>query len=221
MMRLLLAAALAMTAGCGTDKTAPGQSRAKPAVPADVSAKPTPAPPHKDPPMNDAPVTLNWRMSLPSADLLRVEVDVVNGSDRPVYVCDKLVVSKPGGKFARTDAITVMNDDQPGVVKLALAPVSADEPSVVLYTPTFRAVKAGETFARVYELAYPLEAWHPVAGVRPVDRDAKSAVLLVQYIVGEPPGWRVLESDDARPLKVPEGHTPGLLRTEIEPLPTP
>lgn len=148
-----------------------------------------------------------------------LEVVITNGLDQPIYVVDKLVVSRPGKKFARTDAVTVMNADTPGVVKLALAAVSADEPSTVLYPPTFRSVAAGEAFRRVLSLPAPLEASHPVAGVRPIAATAKTAVFLIQYFVGEPASWRTVASDDPQPIRAPEGHALQLLQSQPMPLP--
>lgn len=148
-----------------------------------------------------------------------LDVTIVNRLDQPIYVVDQLLISKPGNKLARTDAVTVMNDDDPGVVKLALAAISADEPSTVLYPLTYARVGAGETHHRVLSLPAPFAAWHPVAGVMPIAASARSAVFLTEYFVGEPPRWNTLPSDDAQPLKVPEGHTPELLRSAPMPIP--
>ena len=152
-------------------------------------------------------------------DRFALEVVITNRLDQPIYVVDKLVVSRPGNKFARTDAVTVMNADTPSVVKLALAAVSADEPSTVLYPPTFRRVAPEETFRRVLAIPAPLEAWHPVAGVRPISATAKTAVFQIQYFVGEPASWRTVASDDPQPIQAPEGHALQFLQSQPMPVP--
>jgi len=168
--------------------------------------------------MRTAPVDLTTSLQR-EGDGFALEVVITNRLDQPIYVVDKLVVSRPGKKFARTDAVTVMNADTPGVVKIALAAVSADEPSTVLYPPTFRRVAPGETSRRVIAIPAPLKAWHPVAGVMPIAATAKTAVFQIQYFVGEPASWHTVPSDDPQPIQVPEGHALQLLQSQPMPLP--
>lgn len=156
--------------------------------------------------------TLDWTLAIEGSALV-LTVEVANTTDSVIYVCDRLVTNR-GGELVATDAITVMNDDAPGTVKFALASVSADEPSTVLYTPTFIRLEPGARHRRRFELAYPLKAWHPVAGVTPIRADAHQAVLLVHYFAGEPESFKTL-ADGAT---VPEGYEPRLLRSDPRPL---
>lgn len=166
--------------------------------------------------MTTGPAELTASLSR-DGDHLALQVSVKNASAQPLYVVDQLVVSRPQNKFARTDRPIVMNDG--GSVLFALAAMSADEPSTVLYPPTYRKLAPGETFARTLRLPAPLAAWHNVAGVSPLAASAKTGVFATQVIAGEPPGWRTLPSDDAQPLSVPDGATPQLVRSAPFPLP--
>jgi len=160
---------------------------------------------------------LEWTMAL-DGGRLRVNYDVSNMTNASIYVVDKLVMRK-GKKWARTDQVTVMNDG-PGSVKFALAAISSDAPAATLYTPTFREVIAGQILHDSFTVDYPLKSWNPVGRTNPIAPDIKTATLMLQYFQGEPARWNTLESDDSQPLKVPEGHSPRLLRVGPQPLPT-
>jgi len=162
--------------------------------------------------------TLEWSMTL-DGGRLRINYDVTNNSSASIYVVDKLV-ARQGKKWARTDQVTVMNDG-PGSVKFALAAISSDAPAAQLYTPTYRAVLAGQPLRGSFTVDYPLKSWNPVGRTNPIAVDPRTATLMIQYFQGEPPRWNTLESDDASPLKVPEGHVPRLLRVGPQPLPAP
>ncbi len=226
-MRSIFLAALAvvLAAACGNENSKKSSSKptpttAKPEVPAPTPEAPQPRPAKpriEDPAVSDTQPELSWKMSLVGSNLV-IDYQIANKTQTTVYVVDKLVVAK-GNKFARTDSITVMNGD-PGTVLFAMAAVSSNRPSAALYTPTYRAVAAGATHEAKVEVPYPLKAWHPVGGANAIAADAKSAVFLIQYFAGDPPQWRTLASDDAKPLKVPEGMTPSALRSGPMPLPS-
>ena len=159
---------------------------------------------------------LEWTAALDGGQL-RVSYDVTNTTSATIYVVDKLVM-RQGKKWARTDQVTVMNDG-PGTVKFALAAISSDAPAAQLYTPTFREVIAGQSLHGSFTVDFPLKSWSPVGRTNPIAPDPKTGTLMVQYFQGEPARWNTLESDDAKPLKVPEGHSPQLLRVGPQPLP--
>ena len=159
---------------------------------------------------------LEWTVVL-DGGRLRVNYAVTNTTDASIFVVDKLVV-RQGRKWARTDRVTVMNDG-PGGVQFALAAISSDAPAAQLYTPTYREVIAGQILRGSFTVDDPLESWNPVGRTNPIAAAPRTATLLIQYFQGEPARWNTLESDDAKPLQVPEGHTPRLLRVGPQALP--
>ena len=166
--------------------------------------------------MTDGP-QLDWKATRDGAKL-HLEYTVKNTTNDKIYIVDKLVEPAGGNKFRRATGPIVMNDS-PGTVKLALAALSSDRPSATVYTPTFKPLAAGETATGSFDLPWPLKAWNPVGGANPITGTPTSAVFWLGYFPGEPTSWKQLASDDATPLKVPEGFNGNALRVGPKPLP--
>jgi hypothetical protein len=164
---------------------------------------------------------VEWSMSK-SADgaSLAVNVKVANTTAGPIWVADRLIVPVPGNKFARTDRLTVMNTDDPKVVRFVVGAVSSDRPSAQLYGATFHKVEAGASIEHAYKVPLPLASWNPVGGANPLVAGAAQAKLFVHTSIAEPVGWTTLASSDAEPVKVPEwGRAQTILQGDAKPLP--
>jgi hypothetical protein len=217
---------LVLAIGC--NKSGSSTTESSPAAAADDegSSRPAPAPPPAQPrpsqptpaqpkaaPMNEIKPELSWTMKVVGSSL-EVSIEVKNTLGDPLYVCDKLVTNSKG-KLVVTDKIVVMNDDDPGTVKLALASVSSDTPATTLYTPVFKRIEAGATYRRTATMPYPLVAYHPVAPANKIAADARQAVLLVHYFTNEPTSWDTLDGGE----KTPRGHDQRILRSDPQKLP--
>jgi hypothetical protein len=163
--------------------------------------------------MNDIKPELSWTMKVVGSSL-EVSIEVKNTLGVAIHVCDKLVTNSKG-KLVTTDKIVVMNDDDPGTVKLALASVSSDTPVTMLYTPVFKRVEPGDTYKRTATIPYPLVAYHPVAPANKIAAGAKQAVLLVHYFANEPTGWVSLDGGE----KTPKDPDQRILRSDPKQLP--
>lgn len=160
----------------------------------------------------------SWRMARVRPDRLRIDYTVRNGGAGRLYVCDKLVVARPNGKYARTPAPIVMNADEAGLVRVILGSVSSNRPAAGLHPPTYRSVEAGASIDGSVEVPLPLAAWHPVGGADPIKAGAERISLEVQTLSGEP-RWATLATDDPQPLRVPDGGPKIFLKAAPQPLP--
>lgn len=150
------------------------------------------------------PAKLEWNMSLIGGKL-HVDYQVWNKSSARIYVCDDLLVPVPRQtKFVRAPGrLIVMNGESPGTVSLTCGAISADQPLMVIYEPTFRAVEPGQSLKKQVELPLPLTAWHNLGRAEPLRGTPTTAQLTVHYFTGEPE-WKTLPSDEAKPLLVPK-----------------
>jgi hypothetical protein len=172
------------------------------------------------------PPTLDWSLTQsPDGTRLRVELAVTNATAERIYVADKLLAPSGGTNLHRVHALIVMNEGEPGepvpgVAKLVLGMVAADSDLAVLYPAAVRPLDAGERHEASYELAFPLEAWHPQGLAAPIDDGVTAVNLYVQVTIGEPIEWRELGTDESTPLRVPWLARRGqLLSTGPKPLP--
>ena len=174
----------------------------------------------KDWTMNQLNVVLEWDMRLDEAKRnLQLAYSITNKSDQVVYVSDKLLITAGNNGFAPTDSVTVMNDDEPGVVKFALLPISSNRPAAQLYGATYLPIQPAATYKTARQVPYPLKSWNPVGGTNPIAEGAKFAVLLLGYFYGDPPQWKDVKKGDEVTAKVPVGHPRQLLRSTKKPLP--
>ena len=170
--------------------------------------------------MNQSKVTLEWDMRLDGAKRnLQIAYSITNKSDKVVYVSDKLLITAGNNGFVPTDSVTVMNDDEPGVLKFALLPISSNRPAAQLYGATYLPIQPSATYKTVRQMPYPLKSWNPVGGTNPIADGAKFGVLLLGYFYGDPPQWKDIKKGDVVTAKVPVGHQLQLLRSAKKPLP--
>lgn len=188
MIRVLLVTGISVALGCAPDVTA--------------------SPRKKDQSKREGRVTsspLEWSLANASdGKSLVVEISVANTTDGPLWVAEKAVVPAAGGKFTRSDRLTVMNTDDPKTIRFVLGAVSSDAPSTMVYEPTFAKISPGESAHRKFVLPLPLQSWNPVGRTNPLSREATQAKLYVHTSRAEPSTWTELRTDDREPLRTPE-----------------
>ena len=186
----------------------------------DAAARSRPAaltPQSKEPAVTEP--SMQWKPSLaPGGGKLRIDYTVTNPTSARIYVCEKIVEPKPGGKFATTHAVIVKNGAA-GVVRLVLGRISPDEPVTSLTSPAYRPVEPGSSVQGSVEVALPLRGWHPNAAVAEVPRAVKLVSFELQMFKGEPPRWVTLPAADGGSIKAPDGHTVLTLKSEPQAIP--
>jgi hypothetical protein len=212
---VLFALVALVTAGCTKERAS--ESPAQPIGPSDgeASMKVAPADPAPSAPAPAAPSapkdnvvtasTLDWSMKKSGdGSSIVIIANVKNTTDAPIWVADRLVVPAPGNKFTRTDRLTVMNTDDPAVIRFVAGAVSSDRPSAQLYKPTFTEFAPGASVERTWTIPSPLKSWNPVGGANPLSDKAKQAVFLLHTSTVPPSAMNKIASDDPTPLETPD-----------------
>jgi hypothetical protein len=134
-------------------------------------------------------------------DGLKVAFTLENLSGRTMFVADSVIASR-GSTFAPVPGrLIVMNaaapgERKPGEIQLVLGSVPSNRPSFTLYPPLFIAVAAGASVSRELTLPLPLQPWHPLGGVDPLDGEPRTALVKVEYFALDV-DWIELPSADA------------------------
>jgi hypothetical protein len=211
-MRRLAALALA-AAGCLSP------SRAAERPPPDAQPKAPPS--DTGAPMTKTEGSTTYDFSLTrEGNSLKLSYWVENGSDKTLYVCDKLVTqgSRPN-TYAAVDRVTVQNTDQPHTVMLVAGTPATSVPSYRILPQVYRGLAPKERFNRAVTIPLPLKAWNPMGHEKPLKK-ANQAVLLIFTFEGEPPRWSELPGEDGTAIKVPEGMSLKVLRGGPVPIPS-
>jgi hypothetical protein len=198
-------------------------------APQTLGAEPAPAPDAKPGLLPMAPgarmtntqgaTTYDWTLTR-EGQKLKLDYWVKNGSDKILYVCDKLVTqgARPN-TYAAVDRVTIQNTDKPDVIMFVAGTPATSVPTYRILPQVYRPLAPGEQTARSVVIPLPLKAWNPMGSEEPLGPKASKAVLLVFTFEGEPPTWRELPGDDGKTIKVPEGMQLKVLRAGPLPLP--
>jgi hypothetical protein len=149
-------------------------------------------------------VSLKWSMKLENQNL-KVAYSVKNRSSSRFYIAESILVIKKNKFFRVPEALIVMNTNTSGKIKLIKGAVFPDLPVAVIYQATYKALEPEEIINDIAEIAMPIKSWHNIARVNLLNGVPSSAILQIEYFLGEPSEWIKLPSAENTSILVPKG----------------